>query len=215
MNPSGQCTDGTSIRPCASFTSPKHRDQARWKEWRTIAGFKRGVDAAGIFSAEVIKFHGQDWSPLTSYIAAEGATGNDKFPKTKILTLIQRKVEKATGIPPFLGSSSEYDYSLPSSPLLGGGRIIKQMQWAARRETSRQEDRSYSLMGSLQRQLLYCVWRRRRARVSSASSRPFSQRNPLTKCVSSLHGAGAPSLTRYIHRVCCRRDRSVTESPMR
>lgn len=106
--------------------------------------FTRGWTLQEYLAPKVIKFHGQDWYPLTSYISVSRNINNDKFPET--VTLIQEKIEKATGIPPSLGSSSEHDHSHSSSPL-SRGRIIKQMQWAARRETTRQEDRSYSLMG--------------------------------------------------------------------
>ncbi|KJA26994.1 hypothetical protein HYPSUDRAFT_35509 [Hypholoma sublateritium FD-334 SS-4] len=107
--------------------------------------FTRGWTLQEYLAPKVIKFHGQDWRPLTSYISSTGQNiKNDRFPET--VSLIQEKIEKATGIPPSLGSSTEHDYLHPSSTL-SRGRIIKQMQWAARRETTRQEDRSYSLMG--------------------------------------------------------------------
>ncbi len=110
-------------------------------EWRTTAGLRGGWTLQEYLAPKVIKFHGQDWDPLTSYISGSATEGDINDKSSKSAPLIQRKIEEATGIPPSMSSHFQH-----SSPLSRGG-IIKQMQWAARRETTRPEDRSYSLMG--------------------------------------------------------------------
>lgn len=120
-----------------------HMEHDRW--------FMRGWTLQEYLAPKVVKFHDRNWVPLTDHLRLRhiSESQNDKFPHAGLPpeaprsdTQIQIKVKEATGIPPFLDSHSDDD-----TDILSASRIIQQMQWAARRETTRQEDRAYGLMG--------------------------------------------------------------------
>jgi hypothetical protein len=101
-------------------------DKDRW--------FTRGWTLQEYLAPKRIRFHDQNWEPLNP------DDFNDKLPPVGTYpTLIQQRVEKATGIPPF---KSHY-----STVNINGGNVMRQMRWAAKRQTTRQEDLAYSLMG--------------------------------------------------------------------
>ncbi|KAF9474692.1 hypothetical protein BDN70DRAFT_815198, partial [Pholiota conissans] len=98
--------------------------------------FTRGWTLQEFLAPARIKFHDQNWTPFDPDV------DNDKFPNMKahVPTPIQKKIEQATGIQP---STAHHGSTMD----IEGGHIIQKMRWAAKRETTRAEDRAYSLMG--------------------------------------------------------------------
>ncbi|KAF8961870.1 hypothetical protein BDZ97DRAFT_1733502 [Flammula alnicola] len=112
----------------ANTTSLDDMPDDRW--------FTRGWTLQELLSPQRIKFYGKTWTPLT---AKEIDNDKPSYSVGATPAPIHRVIEKATGI--------TYSEMVFFKPGLQGGEISRRMVWAAKRTTTRGEDRAYSLMG--------------------------------------------------------------------
>ncbi|KAF8191311.1 hypothetical protein BJ912DRAFT_902550 [Pholiota molesta] len=90
--------------------------------------FKRGWTLQELIAPKNMQFYGRDWTRLTPSV----------WDNDKANPIIQEIIRSVTGI--------EAKELLSFDPLKGSG-VLTRMRWAASRQTTRGEDRAYSLMG--------------------------------------------------------------------
>ena len=112
----------------ANTTSLDDMLQDRW--------FTRGWTLQELLAPKRLKFYNKTWTPLTPRDVENDKPHLAYGEKPAPIHLV---IEKATGISP-----SEIQYFKPGAQ---GGDFSRRMIWAAKRSTTRGEDRAYSLMG--------------------------------------------------------------------